>query len=71
MSYIIVGDTEKYGECLVWVLGSQTRERAEEVLQRILSNPRDDEKRDIERHTNLRVKEVKSEDCWWNQGGLD
>ena len=63
--YIIVGDTENYEGCLVFV-GFKTLESAEQVIQRVLNNPTEDDKRVIESHRNLRVKEVNSEDCWWN-----
>ena len=64
--YIIVGDTEKYGECLVYVCG--TKENAENVLEKILTNPTENDLRVMQGHTNLRVKEVKEDSCWWRHG---
>lgn len=65
MEYIIVGDTEHYMGCLVYV-GMHTKESAEEELQRMLTNPTENDKRLIAGHTNLRVEEVRAKDCWWN-----
>lgn len=64
MEYVIVGDTER-GECLVYV-GFKTKERAEQVIQQILTNPTENDKRVTKGHTNLRAKPVEDEDCWWN-----
>ena len=65
MEYIIVGDTEKYTGCLVSV-GYTTVEDAEQAINRMLNNPTENDIRIIAGHTNLRVKPVKDEDCWWN-----
>ena len=62
--YIIVGDTEEYDECLIYVCG--TPDNAENVLHRMLINPTDDDKRELQRHHNLRIKEVPARDCWWH-----
>lgn len=62
--YIIVGDTETSKGCLVMTCGA-SKERAEEVLNKLLSDPEEQDKRMIEGHTNLRVEEVDSSDCWW------
>jgi hypothetical protein len=67
VEYIIVGDTDKYEGCLVCLAGD-TREGAEELLNNMLTNPSDNAKVLMEGHTNLRVKQVKSRDCWWNYG---
>lgn len=67
VEYIIVGDTEKYKDCLVRVAG-KTFEQADQVLNRMLNNPNDNDKKLIKCHTNLRIKEVDSKDCWWNYG---
>lgn len=65
--YIIIGDTEQYKDCLVYLCGSSL-EYAQKVLRRMLDNPTDNDKRAMERYTNFRIKEVAKEDCWWNQG---
>ena len=62
--YVIIGDTDKYEGCLVCVTGS-TLERANEVLNRMLNNPTEHDKRMMSGHTNFRIKEVPAEDCWW------
>ena len=62
--FIIVGDTEKYKGCLVFVAG-RTEERANEVLERMLNNPTENDKRLMAGHTNFRIKEVPAKDCWW------
>lgn len=66
VEYIIVGDTEKFNDCLVYVIGKSI-EDAERVLNRMLNNPTDNDKKLIKDHTNLRIKKVNSEDCWWNK----
>lgn len=65
--YIIVGDTKKYKNCLVCLCGCSF-ERAQEVLNRMLNDPTEDDKRIIDGHTNLRIKEVEKKHCWWNDG---
>lgn len=62
--FIIIGDTEKYEGCLVCVAGD-TQEKAEKELERMKNNPTEKDKRLIEGHTNLRIKEVPAENCWW------
>lgn len=63
-NYIIVGDTEKYKECLVCVCGnSQTK--AQNTLSRMLNNPTENDKELIKGHTNLKVKTVPQDNCWW------
>lgn len=61
--YIIVGDTKKYKDCLVYTCG-RSRENAERVLAEILANPKADAT--LSRHTNFRIKEVEEKDQWWN-----
>ena len=62
--FIIVGDTEEHGECLVCVVGRK-RESAEMTLERMLNNPTLTDKRLMEGHSNFRIREVPAEDCWW------
>lgn len=69
MEYIIVGDTNTYKECLVRSCG-RSYENAVKTLDRMLHNPDKYDKYDVERHTNLRIKEVKDETCWWNDSFL-
>ena len=67
MEYIIVGDAEVLGktsECLIYTCG--TKERAEEVLDKMLNNPDKNDLYMLSKHTNLRVKAVEEEKCWWN-----
>ena len=63
--YVIVGDTNKYEDCLVCVAGS-TYEKAEEVLNRMLSNPTENDKRLMLGHKNFRIEFVEEKYCWWN-----
>ena len=65
MEYIIKGDTEEFEDCLVLVCGASL-EHAKQVLNRILTNPNDNDKKIIRCHKNLRIKEVSDEQCWWN-----
>lgn len=65
MEYIIVGDTKDYTGCLVSTCGKK-RERAEEVLNQMLTNPTPNQQFLMRGHTNLRIEEVEDKDCWWN-----
>ena len=67
VEYIIVGDTEKNGECLVYICGS-SKEHAENVLNRMMSKPTYHDRSIMINHKNLRIKEVQSEHCWWSYG---
>ena len=63
-NYIIVGDTEKYGRCLVYVCASE--EDANRTLERMSTNPDALDKKIMKTHTNLRVDKVEDESCWWD-----
>ena len=67
--YIIIGDTKEFNDCLICCCG-ENKSRAEETLNRMISNPTDNDKRLIAGHNNLRIAEVPKEKCWWN-GYLD
>lgn len=62
--YIIVGDIERFDDCLICVAG-KSKESAEETLNRMLTNPTENDKRLMGGHGNLRIKEVSAEKCWW------
>jgi hypothetical protein len=68
--FVIIGDTAKYKDCLVGLAGTD-RACAEEVLDRMVNNPTENDKAISKGHYNLRIKEVASKDCWWHQGWLD
>ncbi len=63
--YIIAGDTEKYNECLIYICGSK-KQIAEKILERMLTNPTDNDKFVMQGHKNLRVVEVEGRDAWWS-----
>lgn len=63
--YVIVGDTEKYDGCLVSTAGTSL-EKAKAVLNRMLNNPDDNDRKLMRGHTNLRIKATKRENNWWN-----
>ena len=63
--YIIAGDTDRYEECLIYICGS-SRENAEKILNRMLTNPNDNDKFVMQGHRNLRVIEIEGRDTWWN-----
>ena len=42
--YIIKGDTKKFNDCLICCCG-EDKSRAEETLNRMISNPTDNDKR--------------------------
>ena len=65
--YIIIGDTPKYKDVLICVCCSN-RENATKVLERMTTNPTEDDKKLIKDATNLRIKHEKAEDCWWRYG---
>lgn len=67
--YIIVGDTEKFKDCLVYVCGASL-EHANDVLNKMLTNPDDNDKKVMKGLCNFKVKAVPEEDCWWH-GNLD
>lgn len=65
--YFICGDYNIYGKiegCLICTCGAD-KEHAEEVLQKVLSNPPKD------CLGNIRIEKEEADDCWWNQGRLD
>ena len=63
--YLIVGDTKNHKDCLIYRCGNN-QEYAERVLDRLLNNPNDDDKFASKGHFNIRLKEVNSSECWWN-----
>jgi hypothetical protein len=63
--YLIVGDTKNHKDCLIYRCGNN-QEYAERVLNRLLNNPNDNDKFASKGHFNIRLKEVDSSDCWWN-----
>ena len=65
MEYIIVGDSDKYKGCLLYC-GFKEKERAERVLNLMLNNPTLGDEQIMLDKCNIRVQEVESKDCWWN-----
>ena len=65
MEYLIVGDTKYHKDCLIYRCGNN-RENAERVLDRLLNSPNDYDKLVSKGHFNIRLKEVDSSECWWN-----
>lgn len=63
--YLIVGDTKNHKDCLIYRCGNN-QEYAERVLDRLLNNPNDNDKFASKGHFNIRLKEVNSSECWWN-----
>lgn len=64
MGYIIIGDTEKYKDCLVVVCCG--KENAEKTLARMQTAPTNEDRRRMKGHTNFRIQETKPEEEWWN-----
>ena len=62
--YVIVGDTERYKDCLVCIGGAY--ENAEKALNRMLNNPTENDRKLMTGHTNFRIKYVSVKDCWWH-----
>ena len=65
MEYIIVGDSDKCKCCLL-CCGFKEKEQAERVLNRMLNNPTLGDEQIMRGKINIRVQEVASKDCWWN-----
>lgn len=65
MGYIIVGDTEKYKDCLVSVIYGDM-DYANEVLNRMLNNPTKNDLILTEGMSNLRVED--DGHGWWKDG---
>ena len=65
--YIICGDTEEYKECLIYLCGASL-DYAEKVLNKVLNSPTEYDKNLTKGYTNIKIKKVVSEDCWWNYG---
>ena len=63
--YIIIGDMGAYKNCLLYICGTD-KEEAESVLNRMLTNPTENDKRVCKEATNLRVVLVPAKECWWN-----
>lgn len=64
MEWTIIGDTEKYKNCLVSI-GYPTKEAAEKAIHRMIHTPTENDKRLTAGHTNLRPFAEKDENCWW------
>jgi hypothetical protein len=65
--YFVVGDYEICGKvegCLIRLAGNEEA-RALTILEEVKNNPPKD------CLGNIRLEKEKTEDCWWNQGGLD
>ena len=63
--YIIVGDTERFTDCLVSVCGTDYNV-AKEALDRMTNNPTERDLKITEGHFNLRIEKVSQDECWWN-----
>lgn len=65
MQYVIVGDTDNYKGCLIYVCG-RDKQTAEGALYKMLNNPDKQDCRFLKTHSNIRIKTVEEENCWWN-----
>ena len=63
--YVIIGDTDQFSDCLVSTAG-KTYNAAAEILNRMLHNPTDNDKKLMDGHKNFRIGFVESDKCWWN-----
>lgn len=66
MQYIIIGDTDKFTDCLIYVCGESLVE-AEKILFRMRCNPNSIDKYFLQNHKNLRIRPVERADCWWDR----
>lgn len=62
MTYLIVGDTTGYEDCLVAICNTDIV-YAEQVLENMKENPDNEISRG---YTNLRIEEIPVENCWLN-----
>lgn len=60
--YIIKGDIDGE-EYLIYICG--TYDNAIKVLDRILNNPTEYDKKITKEHKNLRIEFAEEKDCWW------
>ena len=66
VEYVIVGDTEEYNGCLIYVIKGNF-EMAEQILNRMLNNPTENDKRSMKGYINIHIEGVDKCDCWWNE----
>ena len=64
MEYIIIADYKGFGKCMVIPCG--TKSAAEIILERMQTNPTENDKRLIGDGTNLRIEAIELKDAWWN-----
>lgn len=64
--YVIIGDTDRFKDCLICIAG-KTPEIANKVLDRMLNNPTENDKRLMSGHTNFRIDFAEEKDCWWHR----
>lgn len=64
MGYIIVGDTERYKECLIKVC-SGDKVQAQKSLVKFLSGETEQDRKDLAKHTNIHLMHTDREDEWW------
>ena len=68
MEYVINGYSKSLNNsCLVYTCG-KSKEHAEDVLHRMLSNPTDHDKAVMKGLTDFHIRTVNEEDAWWNYG---
>lgn len=60
----------RQSDCLVCLAG-HSEEQAEQAKARVLAEMQSGNKRYANIVGNVRIDKDKSEECWWNQGGLD
>lgn len=65
MEWVIVGDTDKYKDCLI-LCGCTTWEMACKVLNKVLTSPQYEQERN--EYKNIHIAEVAAKDCWWRDG---
>ena len=65
MGYIIVGDTEKFKDCLVHICHT-SKDEALKLLHRFITAPTEEDKRNIGQCFNLRLESTDGVSCWWD-----
>ena len=63
--YVIAGDSPNFTDCLVCTCGTSLK-LAQKVLQRMLTNPNENDKLLMKGLKNFRIQEVPRNKCWWN-----
>ena len=66
VEYFIAGDALLHKGCLICITDCKSFEEAEQILERMLNNPNENDKKMIKGYRNIHVAAIPKNDCWWN-----